>query len=289
LSAVTIDEFAAAKVNLYLQVTGRRPDGYHVLDSLVVFVDIGDRVSVSAADRLSLEVTGPFNSDLGLDKENNLVLRAARALAAEVGIEAGATVDLVKNLPVAAGIGGGSADAAATLRALLRLWPVSLDRERLFALALNLGADVPVCLDSATMVMSGIGGQLEPAPPNWPTLHLVLVTPGCALSTAAVFAAREGEFTPAVPLDLASPSIGDVVAALGARRNDLEPIARRLEPAIDATLASLTGQPDCLIARMSGSGATCFGLFASTVAASRAAANLSAAHSSWWVVAGSTL
>ncbi len=286
---MTFEEFAAAKVNLYLQVTGRRPDGYHVLDSLVMFVDIGDRVSVSVADRLSLEITGPFKADLDLDHDNNLVLRAARALAAEIGIEARAAVELGKHLPVAAGIGGGSADAAATLRALMQLWAAPLDRDRLFAVALGLGADVPVCLDTNPAVMRGIGDRLEPAPPNWPKLHLVLVNPRCALSTAAVFAARDGEFTAAPPLDLHSPSIGDVVAALSARQNDLEPIARRLEPAIDATLASLTGQSDCLLARMSGSGATCFGLFSSADVASRAAAELSAAHSGWWVAAGSTL
>jgi 4-diphosphocytidyl-2-C-methyl-D-erythritol kinase len=286
---VTFEEFAAAKVNLYLQVIGRRPDGYHVLDSLVVFVDIGDRVSVSLADRLSLEITGPFKADLGLDYDDNLVLRAARALAAEIGIEARVAVELGKNLPVAAGIGGGSADAAATLRALMRLWAASLDRDRLFALALGLGADVPVCLDTGAAVMCGIGDRLEPAPANWPKLHLVLVNPGCALSTVAVFAARDGAFTVARPLDLPSPSLGDVVAVLSARQNDLEPIARRLEPAIDATLASLTGQPHCLLARMSGSGATCFGLFPSAGAASRAAAGLRAAHAGWWVAAGSTL
>ncbi len=288
-SSATEVEFAAAKLNLFLHITGRRSDGYHVLESLVVFADIGDRVAVSPSDGLSLCVTGPFGAGLDVDPMDNLVLRGARALAAEIDVVPRVAIGLDKRLPVAAGIGGGSADAAATLRVLMRFWNVSLARDRLHALALGLGADVPACLESRPVIMRGIGETLEPLARRWPMPHVVLVNPGRTLSTAAVFAARDGEFTTAPSIDRDLASEGDVVALLARRRNDLEPAARRLEPAIGVCLAALAEQPQCRLARMSGSGATCFGIFPSPEAASNAAAAIGATHPGWWAVAAATI
>jgi 4-diphosphocytidyl-2-C-methyl-D-erythritol kinase len=286
---VTVSEFAPAKVNLYLHVTGRRDDGYHLLDSLVVFVDVGDQITVSPSDGLSLRVTGPFANAIAGGASDNLVLRAAQALAGAAGVEPRAEILLDKQLPVAAGIGGGSTDAAAALRALMSLWQVSMDPETLFDIALDLGADVPACLIGQPVVMSGIGNVLTPIPGGWPTLNLVLVNAGRPLSTAAIFQAREGAFSMARPLTSELASLEDVMAVLAGRRNDLEPVACALAPEVGETLTELAARPDCLLARMSGSGATCFGVFPSPGAASFAARQLAAAHPSWWVVAGETM
>jgi 4-diphosphocytidyl-2-C-methyl-D-erythritol kinase len=282
-SEFAFSEFAPAKVNLHLHVIGRRDDGYHLLDSLVVFADVGDRLSVSAADDLSLEVTGPFAS--GLDAESdNLVLRAARALADRSGRRATGKLVLEKNLPVASGIGGGSADAAAALRLLQRFWGINLDAAALGLLARGLGADVPVCLLSRPTMMSGIGEVLVPAPPL-PDAGLVLLNPGVAVSTQAVFRARVGEFSPVAELPVEgwrnAPSL---VADLRATRNDLEPPARLLAPVIAEALDAIGSAPGCLLARMSGSGATCFGLFASAEAGRRAASGI--ARPGWWAWGG---
>jgi 4-diphosphocytidyl-2-C-methyl-D-erythritol kinase len=274
-------EAAWAKVNLTLQVTGRRGDGYHELESLVVFAGVGDSLKIEPADSLSLAVEGPFAAKL-LGEPDNLVLRAARALAACAGIVPGAALTLTKNLPVASGIGGGSADAAAALRGLAALWDVALTAPELDALALTLGADVPVCLRGDPVVMSGIGETLMPVaalPPLW----LLLVNPGVAVSTAAVFAAREGGFSR--PAEPRLPPIGlpALIDWLAARPNDLEAAARGLAPAVGEVLAALDALPDCLLARMSGSGATCFGLFANEDVAAAAAVEVARRHAAWWV------
>ena len=279
-----IVEPAPAKLNLDLRVAGRRADGYHLLDSLVTFLapgpDQGDRLTFAPADALRLEVVGPMAADLPQGEEN-IVLRAAQALADLLERAPAAAITLDKRLPVAAGIGGGSADAAATLRGLCRLWRAAPAAEALARLALELGADVPVCLAGRPARMQGIGERLEPWP--LPTLDLVLINPRRPLATAAVFRA----------LDLArcGPRALEPVAADAWRhsRNDLEPAARLLLPAIDAALAALAAVPGCQLARMSGSGPTCFGLFADRAAATAAAAALRAAQPGWWVVAGRTL
>ena len=185
---------ARAKVNLYLQVTGKRPDGYHELDSLMVFPDVGDELSLERATELSLEVDGPFAAALEAEGPDNLVLRAARALGALAGGGQGARLRLTKNLPVAAGIGGGSADAAAALRGLVRLWGLEVPEARLQALALELGADVPPCLESRPVFARGIGEILTPAP-SLPPFWMVLVNPGVPVQTPAVFKARQGAFS----------------------------------------------------------------------------------------------
>lgn len=276
-AAALLDLAAPAKVNLYLHVTGRRPDGYHELDSLVVFADLGDRLTAAPAPVLALSVTGPFAA--ALDGGDNLVLRAARALARAAGRTDGADLRLDKRLPVAAGLGGGSADAAAALRALTALW--DLPPELAVGVAPGLGADVPVCLAGRPARMTGIGERLAPVA-GLPPLAAVLANPGEPLATAAVFGALAGRFgggagepPPTAPEHL--------LAHLAGRRNDLEAPARSLSPRIGEVLALLAALPGCRLARMSGSGPTCFGLFATAAAAADGAAALSAARPGWWV------
>jgi len=272
--------FAPAKVNLYLHVTGRRDDGYHELESLVVFADVGDRVAAEVASDLSLQITGPERAGLSAGSDN-LVLRAADALRARIGTPAGAALTLEKVLPVASGIGGGSADAAAAVKALVRLWGIHPGEHDLSGLALDLGADVPVCLAGLAAVMSGIGERLDfvdlPAP-----LAAVLVNPGVAVSTPAVFKARKGPFSEPMAGSLPADP-GAMLAYLEARRNDLEAPAMELVPAIGEVLEALRAMQGCGLARMSGSGATCFGMFTDRTAAEAAASVLSGAHPDWWI------
>ena len=283
--AGALEEHAPAKVNLDLLITGRRADGYHELDSLVVFASPGDRLLLQPAAELSLAVRGPFAAALaGAD---NLVLRAAQALAAHAGRAPAARIVLEKNLPVAAGLGGGSADAAAALRGLARLWRLG-PAAALAPLAARLGADVPVCLASRPARMRGIGERLEPAR-GLPELALLLINPNRPLATAAVFAALGPP--PAAPPARGPPPVdwAGLVDWLRTRPNHLEAPARRLLPAIDEVLQALARQPGCALARMSGSGATCFGLFAERAALERAAATLRPARPDWWIAAGSTV
>jgi 4-diphosphocytidyl-2-C-methyl-D-erythritol kinase len=263
---------APAKLNLTLHVLGRRPDGYHLLDSLVAFADIGDVVEARPADRLSLEVGGPFAG--AIDGEN-LVLRAGALL----GEGRGAALRLEKNLPVASGIGGGSADAAAALVALARLWGIAIPPE----LPVRLGADVPVCLARTPAWLGGVGELLDPAPPL-PEAGLVLVNPLVPLPTPAVFKARAGAFSRASRFSEAPADAAALAALIRARRNDLTEAAIALVPAIAEVLARLEGEGRALVARMSGSGATCFGLYESGDAARAAAARIE--RPGWWVAAG---
>jgi 4-diphosphocytidyl-2-C-methyl-D-erythritol kinase len=268
-------EFAPAKVNLFLHVTERRADGYHLLDSLAVFPAVGDWLRAMPAEGLSLMVDGPFGSALA-GEADNLVLRAARAL----GGSAGAQIVLEKHLPVASGIGGGSADAAAALRLLCRLWRVG---DAGPAIAVALGADVPVCLASRPARMGGVGETLTAAP--WlPACGLVLVNPGVALETAEVFRARGGGFSAPARLPEAWADAAAMAGDLAVLRNDLEAPAMALRPVIGAVLAAISAVPGCLLARMSGSGATCFGLFSDAGTAEVAARAL--ARPGWWCWGG---
>jgi 4-diphosphocytidyl-2-C-methyl-D-erythritol kinase len=277
---------APAKLNLYLHVTGRRADGYHLLDSLAAFSDIGDRLSVAPAPRLALAITGPFARDLAQgDPQKNLVWRAAAALAARLGRAPDVALTLEKNLPVASGIGGGSSDAAAALKALAAHWQASLDERALGALAAELGADVPVCVVARASFFGGIGDELVPAP-LLPPAPLVLVNPGIALPTVSVFRARQGAFSLPARFAAAPRSVAQLAALLKERRNDLTDAAIGLVPAIGDVLAWLAAQPGALLARMSGSGATCFALFESTAAAEAAAASLKLEQPRWWIAAG---
>ena len=276
-----LTEAAPAKVNLYLHVVGRRADGYHLLDSVAVFPGAADRLSAAPADVLTLDVEGPAAAGLGAGPDN-LVLRAARALAAVTGVEPGARLVLDKRLPVASGIGGGSADAAAALRLLARLWNVRLSPERLLAAAQGLGADVPVCLDSHPARMQGVGERLQPAP-SLPECGMALLNPGAAVATPDVFRARTGGFSEVPALPDGWPDAAGLATDLARLRNDLEVPAMALCPAIAAVLEWLRAQPGCLLARMSGSGATCFGLFADAGGAAAAAGR---APASWWAWGG---
>ena len=260
---------------------GRRGDGYHELESLVAFAAICDRIEVRPARRLEFETDGPFAAalDRGAD---NLAVRAAKALAEAAGIAPDARIRLHKALPVAAGLGGGSADAAAVLRALAALWDVTLPGEALAALALRLGADVPVCLASRPSTMRGIGERIEPAP-ALPAAPVLLVNPAVPLATEAVFEAREGPFSKPRRFDAAPRDVAELAAALRDTGNDLAPGARRLCPDIDAALAAIETSPSCLLARLTGSGPTCFGLFPTERHADRAAARIAAARPDWWV------
>jgi 4-diphosphocytidyl-2-C-methyl-D-erythritol kinase len=278
-------EPAPAKVNLFLHVTGRRADGYHLLDSLAVFGPVGDSLEAAPAAALSLSVEGPFGAALA-EESDNLVLRAARALAEAAGSAScgGAALRLNKRLPVASGIGGGSADAAAALRLLDRLWGLGFGAERLAALAAALGADVPVCVRSRPARMGGVGEVLSPAP-ALPACGLLLANPGVALATASVFRARAGgaDFSAPATLPRGWEDAAGMARDLRTLGNDLEAPAVALCPAVGEVLAALRALPGCLLARMSGSGATCFGLFADAAGARRAADLLPAA---WWRAAG---
>ncbi len=276
--------FAPAKINLHLHVTGRRADGYHLLDSLVVFADVGDTVTAAPGEGLSLALDGPFADGLAAATDN-LVLRAARRLAEQAGMTPNAALALTKRLPVASGIGGGSADAAAALRVLGRLWRVDTDPSALARLAERLGADVPVCLARRSALMRGVGEVLVDVP-ALPQFGLLLVNPGVGVSTAAVFAARSAVVSPACRLPARWSDLAEFVAWLGRLRNDLEAPARSLCGAIGEVLEAIQGLPGCRLARMSGSGATCFGMFDDLAAARRGSRLLEGRQ--WWVHAGVT-
>jgi 4-diphosphocytidyl-2-C-methyl-D-erythritol kinase len=278
-------ENAPAKVNLTLRVLGRRADGYHEISSLVAFADFGDRLSFAPGGELALATAGPRAAEAGTAPDN-LVLKAARELAARVpGITLGAFV-LEKNLPVAAGVGGGSADAAAALRLLARANHLAPDDPRLYAAAGATGADVAVCLDPRPRLMRGIGEMLS-EPLDLPPLAALLVNPGAALATKLVFAGWTPMREPAASLDVAAAakmrSPEQLLRALAGQGNDLEPAAIKLAPAIAEVLAALRGLTGCRLARMSGSGATCFGIFSSADEAASGAEILRSKFSNWWI------
>lgn len=279
-------EFAPAKVNLTLAVGAARADGYHPLHSIVAFADWGDEIAAEPADALTLSLEGGAAAPLR-DDPQNLVLKAAFALrAAAERPELGAALRLRKRLPVAAGLGGGSADAAAALRLLNQLWDIGFSTRQLSEIGTIVGADVPACVYSRPLLMTGIGEVVTPLI-AWPALPAVIVNPGVPVSTAAVFKAfDQGE---AEPLPATRPPVaGDVasaLSALAAGRNDLEPPAQALEPAISTVLKGLAAAPGARLTRMSGSGASCFALFQTQDAAAEAGAQLAAQNPDWIVKA----
>jgi len=278
-----LDERARAKVNLALHVVGRRGDGYHLLDTLVVFPEIADGLSARPAPGLVLDVDGPFAAATPAGNDN-LVLRAARMLRARCE-SVGAHLKLTKNLPVEAGIGGGSADAAAALRLLNRMWGCDLDPAALASLGAGLGADVPMCVHSRPLRARGIGEDVVPLA-GWPAIDLVLVNPARRLRVADMFAAlREPHGTGLGEVPRSFKDAADLAAYLKSLRNDLEAPARDRAPELAAALKELGARPGCLMARMSGSGPTVFGIFAAAAEAARAAGWMSAQHSDWWVAA----
>jgi 4-diphosphocytidyl-2-C-methyl-D-erythritol kinase len=276
---------APAKLNLYLHVTGRRDDGYHLLDSLVVFADIHDTLTINAADSLSFSADGPFAGAMGDDPAANLVVRAARALGEAVGREPRVSLHLTKNLPVASGIGGGSADAASCLRGLARYWDIDADAQVLMDIAARLGSDIPACVQGRACFMGGVGADLSPAP-SLPPAGVLLVNPGVALSTPAVYRARQGGFSPVMRFLEPPPDARALASVLAERGNDLTVPAITLVPQVATVIDLIADADGCLLSRMSGSGATCFGLFADRVSAARAANAIRTGHPGWWVASG---
>ena len=280
---------APAKLNLYLHVLGRRADGYHLLDSLVAFADVGDEVTVAPAAALSLALEGPFAPALAGEKpDGNLVWRAAIALAERAGRAPAVALTLRKNLPVASGIGGGSSDAATTLAALAELWQLDLSSPRFADLAAALGADVPVCLLGRTAWLGGVGEAVTPAP-ALPAAWVVLANPGVAVSTPAVFKARHGAFSAPARFEAGAPDAAALASLLQARRNDLTEAAISVAPEISDVLQALQSLPEALLTRMCGSGATCFALFATEAAARAGAQRLASTRPRWWVAAAQLL
>lgn len=277
---------APAKLNLYLHVLGRRPDGYHELDSLVAFTDLADLVEIRLAEAFSLSIDGPFAAPLLQENpESNLVTKAVRMLAVQLGRSPAVNVRLTKRLPVAGGIGGGSSDAAATLRALARLWDLPPDDRNVAAVAPRLGADVPVCLFGRTAYFGGVGDLVEPGP-ALPPGAVLLVNPGVAQPTSRVFAERKGPYGSSGRLSRAPADAKDLACLLAERRNDLAEAAIGLAPEIADVIARIDAADGCMFSRMSGSGATCFGLFPDLRAAESAARSIAADNPGWWVAAG---
>lgn len=280
---------APAKVNLTLRVLGRRADGYHELDSLVAFAGVGDELSLTPGEPSEVQISGPFGAGLSTGADN-LVLKAERMLREEIAGLSSGRFHLVKRLPVASGIGGGSADAAAALRLLARLNDLPLSHPALLAAAGRIGADVPVCLEARARVMRGIGERLGPAL-RLPRLFALLVNPGVAVETAPVFRAlglQAGQryadavepFNAEAFPQAKSPAL---IATLAATGNDLEAPARAVAPVVGEVLSVLSGLPGCRLARMSGSGATCFALFDDCHASAAGGKILVRSQPDWWV------
>lgn len=280
-------EFASAKINLALHVVGRRDDGYHLLESLAVFTRFGDRIEIEEADEDSFVVSGPFADGVPTDA-TNLVVRARDALRAALPhASARVSIKLLKNLPASSGIGGGSSDAAATLRGLAKLWELDAGNERLCAIGGELGADLPMCIEARPLIARGTGELLSPVA-GFPSLGLVLVNPGVAVSTPAVFSVlerRDNEPLPPLPSRIDFHTLRNW---LELTRNDLEEAALSIEPSIGAARRALE-KADAGFVRMSGSGATCFGLFETGNVAKRAAAAIRKRYPDWFVAATRTM
>lgn len=283
-------EAAPAKINLALHVTGRRENGYHELESLVVFADVADEITARPAARDSLRVTGPFATQAG-SGDANLVMRAVSAFRARwpEHVGTGLEVELVKNLPVAAGLGGGSADAAAMLRLMAMIGKGEIFLAELAAVALALGADVPACLLSRPSEVRGVGEIVHPLH-GFPALHVVLVNPLVPVVTADVFRrleSRRNPPLPALPQPLTRPA--QLALWLAETRNDLEPPAIALVPAIGELMRALERHEGCILARMSGSGGTVFGLFGTEAQAHQSAHDLRETYPGYWVAAAPLL
>jgi 4-diphosphocytidyl-2-C-methyl-D-erythritol kinase len=287
-------EEGRAKVNLTLRVVARRSDGYHDLESVVAFADCADRLTLTPGSELALQMSGPLAQACGATSDN-LVLKAARLLAERVPDMKSGSFTLDKVLPVAAGIGGGSADAAAALRLLAQLNGLSFDDERIIEVAELTGADVPVCVNSRACVMTGVGETLQPL--ALPKMPCVMVNPGVPVATRDVFDAlglRNGELlvgaTDVLLQDRSWPetdaSIAEWIEAFVEVGNDLEAPAARIQPVITEVLSALGESAGVKLVRMSGSGATCFAIFADDATAQRAAEKIRRAHAAWWVHAG---
>jgi 4-diphosphocytidyl-2-C-methyl-D-erythritol kinase len=276
---------APAKINLYLHVTGKRPDGYHLLDSLVVFLhDMADRVILELADTFQIDVVGLVPQ--GADGEDNLAARAVKAVAAHVGREPNIRIRLEKSIPSGAGLGGGSSDAAATVKGLEQLWNFSLEEEERDAILLSLGADVPVCYRARPCRFEGIGEILSDVP-AMPRFSILLIWPDAHSATRDIFAARPPAYKTARAV--MPPHFGDLaslIAFLGKTENDLQAVAESLTPAIAAARAFLETSSGCLLARMTGSGSCVFGIFEDRALCEEAQAAAHAKFPAWWTHTG---
>jgi 4-diphosphocytidyl-2-C-methyl-D-erythritol kinase len=274
---------APAKVNLFLHVGDKRADGFHALQSLVAFTRLGDELAFAPDAGLTLALRGPFAGALEQEADN-LVLKAARALQAHAGVSTGARIVLTKNLPVASGIGGGSSDAAAALRGLVRLWKLKTGQDALRRIAETLGSDVPVCVSCAPQWMEGRGEVLTALGPI-PPMPIVLVNPGVGVPTGKVFAALKERRGTGLDLQPRLDTPADLIAYLEGTANDLEAPARAIAPVVGDVLAALSSQEGVLLFRMSGSGATCFALFGKHEAAAAAAREIGRRRPKWWIAA----
>lgn len=286
-AASSVSFRARAKINLALHVIGRRPDGYHLLDSIVAFADVADIITLALSNSDCLSIAGPFADQLSAEPDN-IVLRACRAFRSRFPDAAdGYSVKLEKYLPVASGIGGGSADAAAVLKGLVSLSGLPVSNQDLAEIGLALGADVPVCLCGIACRMSGVGEHVQAIEP-FPAIPAVLVNPGCPISTQTIFnqlGLEPGAIAmPVMPELPVAGGEGDWLDWLAGQRNDLQQSAIHVEPVISETLAIISAQPGCRVSRMSGSGATCFGLFERAREARAAAQYLQRESPDWWVV-----
>lgn len=268
---------APAKVNLSLHITGKRADGYHLLDSMVVFTEFGDQLEITESETFSLTCSGDYG-DLIASNNDNLVMKAARGMQQLDGKKSGLKVQLRKLIPVSAGLGGGSADAAAVIRFLCAQWNIDIDSSYVKELALSLGADVPVCLSHNPQQMAGIGEMITHLP-IMPSLNLLLVNPKVALATADVFTAYQHQNR---PTPQAWNGKEDLISYLRSCRNDLQPAAMSICPVVQEVLSVLSSLPQCLLARMSGSGASCYGVFASEDAMHLASKQLAKEKPGWW-------
>lgn len=277
MSVITVA--APAKLNLFLHMTGKREDGYHLLESLVAFTDFGDTLHIEPAEQLSLHVQGEFAHLLDGPAEDNLVFKAAQLLRSQHAMALGARITLTKSLPVGSGFGGGSADAAAVLAGLAELWGVKLDA----AFALTLGSDVPMCMESRPAMVRGVGEIIEPL--SLPAgVHVLLAHPRAPLLTADVYRQFKGPFSPPVA-QAGWDSARALVAYLGEQHNDLQPPAMAIMPAVGDIVNTIAATDGCLLARMSGSGAGCFGLYASAEDALEAHNHFQSTHPQWWSAA----
>lgn len=280
--------FAPAKINLFLHITGQTHDAYHTLDSLVSFADIGDNITLSPSPSFSFEIRGPFANGFSAEDKGstinsgNLVVKAARALSQIADKSLNVKIILEKNLPLTSGLGGGSADAAATLWGLQDFWDLPRNTDYLMPLMRKLGADIPVCMLSAPTLMRGIGDQLSSAP-AMPEIPIVLVAPNEACSTKDVFLKHDRSFQNPVDLPKTFSSVQNLVNTLRGLDNDLTDAAIDLVPGIANVLNALEQQSTCLLARMSGSGASCFGIFESEKQAEKAAHAIQTDNPDWWV------
>ena len=273
--------FAPAKINLYLHVTGRRRDGLHNIDSLVVFADFGDSIFVQRDKDLVLEITGPFANHLSAN-EDNLVLKAANLLAQYSNVKPQAKIYLAKNLPIASGIGGGSADAAAALVSLSQLWELGLPKKSLLKIAAELGADIPACISREPVLISGYGDKLSPVSP-FPSGWLLLVNSGVPVSTKLVYKRHNGKFTKPAVIDYIPSDLPSFAVLLEKLSNDLTAAALSIAPTIGKTIEIIAATEGNLLSRLSGSGATCFGLYEHKKEAERAMQTVLKLEPKWWV------